>query len=64
MNTLIHDYSPPSECLVCPFFLIHVANAGHDSSLECRLLHKSVSANEVAVFQGKRLENCPMEEIE
>lgn len=64
MMTLIHNYSPPSECLVCPFFMIHVANAGKDSSLECRLVHKKVSVNELHIFQNKRLDDCPMEEIE
>ena len=63
-KTLIHNYSPPSECLICPFFLIHVANAGKDSTLECRLLHKIVPAKELHIFQNKRLDECPMEIIE
>ena len=64
MNTLIHNYSPPHDCLVCPFFKVNVANAGNKASLKCQLLGAEMSFDEIPYIREQRDPLCPMEEIE
>ena len=63
MNTIIHNYSPPDDCLTCPFLKIIVANAGHGSSLKCLAVNAEVDLNK-AIDSNARAPFCPMEIIE
>ena len=64
MNTLIHNYSPASDCLLCPFFKVVVANAGHGSSVKCLASGMEMGIDEIPYIKDKRAPNCPMEEVE
>ena len=64
MDTLIHNYWPPSDCLLCPFFKVIVANAGHGSSVKCLASGMEMGIDEIPFIRDERDPSCPMEEIE
>lgn len=64
MNTIIHNYSPPSDCMTCPFFKVNVANAGNQASLKCQATGMEMELDEIPYIRGHRDPSCPMEEIE
>ena len=63
VSTLIRNYPLPHDCLVCPFFKVNVANAGHGSYLECKANGMRMEIDEIPYIRDERAKNCPMEEV-